>query len=163
MVEELRSFYINNVPRQQNAHADALASLDASLALSVGATEKVLVHSRHLYCLKFALEESQTPEGELQVNEIFETSTGLKSGIGDSHSSTVLYGTLPNNHKEAAAIKRKAPRFYYNAITRTLYRRSHDGILFRCLSHKKAQKVLKEAHDGMCGAKQPGLKLGDQL
>jgi len=38
--------YIDHVPRQQNAHADSLASLAASSALSAGATERVLVYSR---------------------------------------------------------------------------------------------------------------------
>jgi len=60
MVEKFKSLYIDHVPRQQNAHADALASLDASLALPTGAVEKVLVHSRGLYCLIFALEENKT-------------------------------------------------------------------------------------------------------
>jgi len=35
-----------------------------------------------------------------------------------------------------------------------MYRRTHDGILLRCLSHKEAHEVLKEPHDGMCGAHQ---------
>ena len=39
MAEKFESFYIDHVPRQQNAHADALASLAASLALPTGATE----------------------------------------------------------------------------------------------------------------------------
>jgi len=46
---------------------------------------------------------------------------------------------------------------------RTLYRRLNDGILLRCLSPKEAQEALKEAHDGMYGAHQPGPKLGDRL
>ena len=75
----------------------------------------------------------------------------------------MLYGILPDDPKEAAAIRRKAPRFYYNVIMRSLYRRSYDGILFQCLSYKEAQEVLKEAHDGTCGAHQPGPKLGDRL
>jgi len=62
-----------------------------------------------------------------------------------------------------AAIRRKAPKFYYNAIIRTLYRQSHDGILLCCLSYKEAKKILREADDGMCGAHQPGSKLGEQL
>ena len=33
MAEKFENFYINHVPRQQNAHADALAPLTASLAL----------------------------------------------------------------------------------------------------------------------------------
>ena len=75
----------------------------------------------------------------------------------------VLYGILPHNPKEAAFIRRKAPRFYYNVITRTLYRQSYDGILLRCLSYKEAQEAFKEAHDGMCRAYQSGPKLGDWL
>ena len=31
-----------------------------------------------------------------------------------------LYDILPDDPKEAAAIRRKAPKFYYNATTRTL-------------------------------------------
>ena len=75
----------------------------------------------------------------------------------------VLYDILPNDSKEAATIRRKAPRFYYNVITRTLHHRSYDGILLLCLSHEEAQEALKEAHDGTYGAHQPGPKLGDRL
>ena len=54
MAERFRNFYIEHVPLQQNTHADALASLTASLALLVGVAEKVLVYSHDLYCPKFA-------------------------------------------------------------------------------------------------------------
>jgi len=42
MAERLGNFYIDHVPRQQNAHTDALASLAASLALSARVVEKYL-------------------------------------------------------------------------------------------------------------------------
>ena len=61
MVEKFENFYIDHVSRQQNAHADALASLAASLALFTRAVEKVLVYNRDLYCCKFALEDNKTP------------------------------------------------------------------------------------------------------
>ena len=61
MAERFENFYINHVPRQQNTHADALASLAVFLALSAGAAEKVLVYSHDLYCPKFSLEDNQTP------------------------------------------------------------------------------------------------------
>ena len=41
MVVRFKNFYIDHVPHQQNAHADALASLTASLALPAGAAKKV--------------------------------------------------------------------------------------------------------------------------
>ena len=69
MAEKHKKFYINHVPRQQNAHANALAFLPASLALPAGATEEVIVHSHDLYCLRFTLEDSQTLE-DVQVNEV---------------------------------------------------------------------------------------------
>ena len=91
MAEKLKSFYIDHVPRQQNAHADALASLAASTALPAGATAEVLVHSRDLYCLKFAFEGFQ--------KEIFKLMRflGLQQiqnpRIDDFHSSTFSYTT----------------------------------------------------------------------
>ena len=78
MAERFRSFYIDYVPRQQNVHADALASLAASLALPAGAAEKILVYSHNLYCPRFILEDDQTLTGNLQVKKDLETSAGPK-------------------------------------------------------------------------------------
>jgi len=42
MAKKFENFYIDHIPRQQNAHADALASLSASLALPAGAQREYL-------------------------------------------------------------------------------------------------------------------------
>jgi len=42
MAVRFKNFYIDHVPRQQNAHADALASLAASLAFPAEVVEKYL-------------------------------------------------------------------------------------------------------------------------
>ena len=76
MAEMFKIFYIDHVPRQQNAHADALAFFTASLAFSAGTTEKVLVYSHDLYWQKFAFEECQTLRGGLQVEDVLETTIG---------------------------------------------------------------------------------------
>jgi len=76
MAEKFKSFYNYYVPCQQNAHADALVSLAASLALLAGATKKVLIYNHDLYIPKFAFKESQTSRGDLQVEEVLETSRG---------------------------------------------------------------------------------------
>ena len=70
-----------------------------------------------------------------------------------------LYGILSDDPKEAASIRRRSLRFYYDLIVKTLYCRSYDGILLHCLSNSEAQEVLKEAHDGICGAHQLAPKL----
>jgi len=112
----------------------------------------------------FAFEDNQKPIRDFQIKEALKTSTGPE--LRDwrfPYIDYALYSILPKHPKEAVAIRRKAPKFYYNAVTRTLYRRSRYGILLHCLSNKEAQETLKEAHDGMCGAHQPGPKLKDRL
>jgi len=78
IAEKFENFYIDHVPHQQNAHTDALASLATSLALPAGATEKLLVYSLDLYYYKFTLEDNKTPRRDLQVKEVFDTSTSLE-------------------------------------------------------------------------------------
>ena len=78
MAERFRNFYIDHVPRQQNAHADALASLAASLALPPGVVEKIFVYSHDLYCPRFAFEDNQMPTRDLQVKKALETSIGTE-------------------------------------------------------------------------------------
>ena len=61
------------------------------------------IYSRDLYCCKFALEDSKTSRGDLQVKEIFKASTSLE--LKDwwfSYIDFILYGILPDDHKEAA-------------------------------------------------------------
>ena len=101
MVEKFRNFYIDYVPCQQNIHADALASLAASLVLLVGATEKVLVYSYDLYHQKFAFEKSQAPRGDLQVEEVLETLTGPElRNWRFPFIDFVQYNILPDDPKE---------------------------------------------------------------
>ena len=74
MAERFGNFYIDHVPRQENAHADALASLAASLALPVGVVEKILVYMHDLYCPRVTFENHQKPTGGRQVKEALESS-----------------------------------------------------------------------------------------
>ena len=70
MAERFKNFYIHHIPRQQNAHADALASPAASLALPVRAVEKVLIYSYDLYCPRFILKDDQTPTGTFKSKKL---------------------------------------------------------------------------------------------
>ena len=76
MAEKFENFYIDAEHHQQNAHADALASLAAFFSLPAKAAEKVLVYNYDLYCPKLVLEDDQTLIGDLQVKEALETSGG---------------------------------------------------------------------------------------
>jgi len=108
MAERFENFYIDYMPRQQNAHADALASLAASLALPAGVVEKILVYSHDLYCPRIAFEDQQKPTGECQGKEVLETSIGPE--LRDwrfPYIDYALYDILTVDPKEAAIIRRK--------------------------------------------------------
>jgi len=92
IAEKFKNFYIDHVPHQQNAHVDAMASLSTSLALSARAAERVLVYNHDLYCCKFALEDSKTLRGGLQVIEVLETLKVSNLGI-DDFLTLILYCT----------------------------------------------------------------------
>ena len=70
MAERFRSFYLDLVPHQQNAHVDALASLAASLALPAGATEKVLVYNHDLYCSNSPLKMIKFQQGTFKLKKL---------------------------------------------------------------------------------------------
>ena len=114
MAKEFKNFYISHVPRQQNAHADALASLAASLALLAGETEEVLVHNCDLYYLKFAIEDSKSPKGDLQVKEVLETSTSPDS-LTSSYTAyclTILKRRLQSKGKLLSSITMRLREHY---------------------------------------------------
>ena len=68
---------------------------------------------------------------------------------------------MPNDLRHRTEIRRRTPRFVY--YKNTLYRRSFDGLLLRCLDDEEAAKALEEAHSGICGAHQSGPKLHFQI
>ncbi|KAG9453452.1 hypothetical protein H6P81_006356 [Aristolochia fimbriata] len=58
---------------------------------------------------------------------------------------------LPQELKARAYVRRVAPKFCL--FNNTLYHRSYDGILLRCVSKEEGQVLLSEAHGGICGAR----------
>ena len=76
MAKRFTNFYIDHVPRKQNAHADALASLTASLALPAGTVEKIFVHNHDLYCPRIAPEDYPESTGDRQDKKVLESSAG---------------------------------------------------------------------------------------
>ncbi|KAM1241393.1 hypothetical protein ACFX2I_046806 [Malus domestica] len=68
---------------------------------------------------------------------------------------------LPDDPRHRSEIRRRPPRFLY--YKETLYRLSFEGILLRCLSEEEANQAMEEAHSGVYGAHQSGLKLHFQL
>ena len=130
--------------------ADTLAALIATLALPTDTIYHFTVATRRLVCPKRMLETKELT---------WPQSTSNLEIDGFSLIDYALHDILLDDPKEAAFIWRRSLRFYYDSIIKTLYRRSYDGVLLCCLSNSEAQEVLKETHDGICGAHQLGPNL----
>ncbi|XP_070036468.1 uncharacterized protein [Nicotiana tomentosiformis] len=63
--------------------------------------------------------------------------------FGDSQ---LVINQLLENLRRRTEIRRRAPRFLY--YKDTLYRRSFEGVLLRCLWEDEALQALQEAHSG---------------
>jgi len=154
MANSFDGFYISHVSQFQNTKVDALAVLAATLALPIDTTYHLTVATRRLVC----------PKQMLETSEVHVTSIGFEPR--DWRFSLIdyaLHDILLDDPKEAASIRRRSLHFYYDPVVKTLYHRSYDGILLRCLSNSEPREVLKEAHNGICGAHQPGPKLKDRF
>ncbi|KAG9458424.1 hypothetical protein H6P81_002932 [Aristolochia fimbriata] len=68
-----------------------------------------------------------------------------------------VHKKLPEELKARSYVRRVAPKLCL--FNKTLYRRSYDGILLRCVSKEEGQTILAEAHGGICGAHQAAPKL----
>jgi len=154
MANSFDGFYIGHVSPFQNTKANALAALAATLALPIDTIYYFTVATRCLIC----------PKHVLETNKVHVTSIGFE--LRDWRFLLIdyaLHDKLPDYPKEAASIRRTSLHFYYDPIVKTLYHRLYDDILLCCLSNLEAQEVLKEVHDGICGAHQLGLKLKNRL
>ncbi|XP_019153548.1 PREDICTED: uncharacterized protein LOC109150025 [Ipomoea nil] len=70
-------------------------------------------------------------------------------------------GELPEDPGVAARVRRKAPSF--QIIDGQLYKQSFGGPLLKCLLRPEAEKIMDEAHRGICAAHQGDHTLARKL
>ena len=127
MANLLDGFYIGHVSRSQNTRVYALVAFDTKYHLTVA--------TRHIVCSKHML----------RTREVYNISTDLEPRDWQfSLIDYALHGLLLDNPKEAASIRRRSLRFYYDPILKTLYRRSCDDVLLCYLSNSERRKCLKK-------------------
>lgn len=146
LANKFEEFFIDHMPRHENTYADALASLAVTLALPARSPKHITIGSHKLLC----------PQSNIRSKKL--TPGWDKFWARDwpfPLIDYVPYDILSEDSKEAGSIRNKATKIYYNAILQMLYHKYHDDILFHCLSKGEAQEVVKEIHDGTCGAHQP--------
>ncbi|CAL9017106.1 unnamed protein product [Prunus brigantina] len=159
LMSQFQDIHVSHIPRSENDKADALANLAASLTLPDERDIQITVGERHLLPPAIERIEEVVDSNVITASEHEEEQEDL-----DWHHPIIEYlqhGKLPNDSRKKAEVRRRAIRFLY--LNDTLYKRSFDGMLLRCLSKQDATKALHDTHAGTCGAHQAGPKLSNQL
>ncbi|XP_050222714.1 uncharacterized protein LOC126672805 [Mercurialis annua] len=122
---------IEQVPRLENQEADVLAKAATVNEKIPGVHFSVQKHS--------SIDNHET---------IFLTQPSENWMQGIAHY--LMDGTLPENRDKAYKILRQAP--YYAFLDGVLYRKSFTHPWSRCLTAEEGEYVLREIHEGICGA-----------
>ncbi|XP_050238281.1 uncharacterized protein LOC126687768 [Mercurialis annua] len=122
---------IEQVPRLENQEADVLAKAATVNEKIPGVHFSVQKHS--------SIDNHET---------IFLTQPLENWMQGIAHY--LMDGTLPENRDKAYKILRQAP--YYAFLDGVLYRKSFTHPWSRCLTAEEGEYVLREIHEGICGA-----------
>ncbi|XP_070669114.1 uncharacterized protein [Malus domestica] len=153
LLQKFEAVTLEHVPRKENQMADALANLASSMTLGEDEAADVPVCQRWVIPLTTEMLLDDTNVISVLPVDVEEWRQPLIDYLE--------YGKLPNDPRHRSEIRRRAPRFLY--YKETLYRRSFEGVLLRCLGEEEANQAMEEAHSGVCGAHQSGPKLHFQL
>nr|CAN66354.1 hypothetical protein VITISV_004958 [Vitis vinifera] len=143
-LQQFTEWTIEKIKRADNRHADALAGIAASLPI-----KEAILLPIHVQANPSVAENS--------------TCNTIKANQADDQEWTydiaeyLRTGTLPEDPKHAHKIRVQSARF--TLIGGHLYKRSFTGPYLRCLGHSKAQYVLAELHEGICGNHTGGRSL----
>ncbi|XP_074300057.1 uncharacterized protein LOC141631260 [Silene latifolia] len=145
LCDEFISFYIEQIPRDLNTQADALASLGSNF------TSVIFYKVPIVYLLEPAISK---PEQVNPVNTDNDSET-------KPYYDWFLKGIKPQDRHEARAFKIKAST--YSIINNTLFKRSQTGPYLRYLEPHEAKQVLQEIHDRYCGNHKGGRSLTSKI
>ncbi|KAM1069500.1 hypothetical protein ACFX2B_001346 [Malus domestica] len=153
LLQRFEAVTLKHVPRKENEMADALTNLASSMTLGEDEAVNVPICQRWVIPLVTEMVLSDTNVISILPVNIEEWRQRLISYLE--------HGILLDDPKHRSKVRRRAHRFLY--YKGTLYRRSFEGVLLRCLGEEKANQAMEEAHSGICGAHQSGPKLHFQL
>ncbi|KAI5317816.1 hypothetical protein L3X38_037523 [Prunus dulcis] len=122
---------INQVPRSENSHADALARLASVLEQGIG---------RHIHIEFLAQPSTQAP----LIYTIDHSPTWM-----DPILQFLQNQTLPANSAKARRVRHRSAQ--YLIINGSLYKRGFSLPYLRCLTPEEGHYVLREIHESICG------------
>ena len=132
LTQKIKRFTIQQIPREENRKADALANLASAFDF---------ISDRSI-----PLEFLSKPSIEV-AKSICTTETNPT--WMDEIATYLRNGTLPADKLQARRIRYRSARFCL--LHGILYKRSFSGPLLRCLRPDEANYVMREIHEGICG------------
>ena len=138
-------FTIEQIPRDQNVQADALANLGSAF------NEPSLNNISIIHLTSSSIGAKEI----VQMNEqVYNWALDIWNYL--------RYDRLPEDKMEARKIRFKASK--YTIIDDRLYRRSSSGLNLRCINSKdQVSMILREMHDGECGNHSGGRSLANRV
>ncbi|XP_058202717.1 uncharacterized protein LOC131317162 [Rhododendron vialii] len=141
LIRGFRGFHIEQTNRENNAHADALASLASANKAS---------EYRHI-----SLGEIHQPSFEVSEEVL---SISISNSWMDEIVSFLKNDTLPSDKKEAHRVRSKAAH-YWISENGQLYRKSFTGPYLRVVHPSEVPTILTELHSESCGCHSGGRSL----
>ncbi|XP_020426524.1 uncharacterized protein LOC109950806 [Prunus persica] len=145
LLKEFPTFTIQQVPRAENTHADALASLGSALDTQFRRSIPV----EHLD--RPSIDEIK-PIDSMQIDE--------DPSWQDPIIDYLVNGNLSTDKSEARKVQQKAARYYMQG--EKLVRKSYSGPHLTCLKYPQTLEVLCKIHDGECGNHSGGRSLAQK-
>ncbi|KAL2251529.1 UNVERIFIED_CONTAM: Retrovirus-related Pol polyprotein from transposon [Sesamum indicum] len=133
LLEKFEEASVIQVSRTENSVADQLAKLASSMAA---------IRNRKI---TFLSSERAAVEEKEEVMCADPTPLSWKGEIVDF----LTKGAVPENQKEAKALRGKPSRFVM--MDGELYKRGFSQPLLKCLTPEEGNYVLREIHEGICG------------
>ncbi|KAJ9545572.1 hypothetical protein OSB04_025279, partial [Centaurea solstitialis] len=135
-------FSIEQIPRDLNMQADALANLGSAF------NEPTLESVPIIHLMSPTIEEAQ------MIEENHDWSNDIWNYLKNDQ--------LPEDKLEARKVRLKSSR--YTIFDDQLYRRSTTGLILRCVVNKQQiDQILQEMHDGECGNHSGGRSLANRI
>ncbi|GAU10563.1 hypothetical protein TSUD_420920, partial [Trifolium subterraneum] len=132
-ITKFDSTEIQHVPREHNKRADILSKLASTKRKNGNKSviQEILSHP-----------SIQKPTRVLDINAIGDANCWMTPVY-----NYLAHGTLPNDEKEAATVKRRACS--YTLLDEKLYRRGFSIPLLKCADEATADYILREIHEGI--------------
>ncbi|XP_073290991.1 uncharacterized protein [Primulina huaijiensis] len=144
LLDDFEEVSLVHVPRQENWEADELVQVASGLKMSPELTHRIVLIQKKNHP-SIQQREIQVDTLNLDINLAGDWRDGMKHVL-ESTGRDITHG-----------LKMRA--LNYVLVEGDLYKKGLDGMLLRCIGFPEALEIMKQVHEGVCGAHQSVVKI----